>query len=309
MYYIYANQSNDMNKEDLFKGLWPALITPVGTNEKPELKELQKLCEVLVKQGVDGLYVLGSTGQGVLFGEEDRKEVLEVVLECVGGRVPVMAQLGCLTTKESVRLAEHAALSGVAAVSSVGPIYFAGGQQMAIHHYTEIAKAAQLPFFPYQLGVIPGNFEEFIQAILKVPFIEGMKLTTGNLLEISRVHNIAKDQLKLFSGADELFCQASLSGTVGAIGTFYNLWGQECKYVLHEFQKGNFQLASRFMLKFQEIIELVLPNIWTFLKEAMLVKHQVNIGNTISPLGRGQTDWTESQVAAILASLEQTLQD
>ncbi|MBG6233523.1 N-acetylneuraminate lyase [Pedobacter sp. CAN_A7] len=298
-----------MNKEDLFKGLWPALITPVGNNERPELKELSKLCEVLVKQGVDGLYVLGSTGQGVLFGEEDRKEVLEVVLDCVGGRIPVMAQLGCLTTRESVRLAEHAALSGAAAVSSVGPIYFAGGQQMAIHHYTEIAKAAQLPFFPYQLGVIPGDFGEFIQSILKIPFIEGMKLTTGNLLEISRVHNIAKDQLKLFSGADELFCQASLSGTVGAIGTFYNLWGHECRYVLHEFQQGNFQLARRFMLKFQEIIELVLPNIWTFLKEAMLIKHQVNIGNTISPLGRGQLGWTESQVSAILASLDQTLQD
>jgi N-acetylneuraminate lyase len=298
-----------MNNEDLFKGLWPALITPVGNNERPELEELSKLCEVLVKQGVDGLYVLGSTGQGVLFGEEDRKEVLEVVLDCVGGRVPVMVQLGCLTTRESVRLAEHAASSGVAAVSSVGPIYFSGGQKMAIHHYTEIAKAAQLPFFPYQLGVIPGNFEEFIQSVLEIPFIEGMKLTTGNLLEISRVNNIAKDRLKLFSGADELFCQASLSGTVGAIGTFYNLWGQECRYVLHEFKQGDFQLASRFMLKFQEIVELVLPNIWTFLKEAMLIKHQLNIGNTISPLGRGQQDWTHDQVSSILASIDQILQD
>lgn len=294
-----------MKKENLFEGVWPALITPVDESESPDYGELAKLCEVLVRQGVDGLYVLGSTGQGVLFTEADRKKILEEVMQVVAGRIPVMVQLGSLTTSESVRLAKHAALSGVAAVSSVGPIYFAGGQNMAIEHYTEIAKAAKLPFFPYQLGAVQGDFNQFIHSVLNIPFVEGMKLTTGNLMEISRVQNIAKDKLKLFSGADELFCQASLSGTVGAIGTFYNLWGYECKYVLHEFKKGNFELASRFMLKFQEIIELVLPNIWTFLRQAMQMKHQVNIGKTISPLGRGQEEWKQEEVSAILASIDQ----
>ncbi len=298
-----------MNNKTQFKGLWPALFTPVSENERPNFIQLEKLCDTLVTQGVDGLYVLGSTGQGILFHDEDRKQVLETVLNVVNGRIPVMVQVGTLATRDACKLAEHAAEVGAAAVSSVGPIYFGGGPKMALHHYTEIAKAGQLPFFPYQLGnnSIPGNFEDFIAAVLEIPFIEGMKLTTGNMLEISRIHNIAGDKLKLFSGADELICQAALSGTVGAIGTFYNLWGAECKYVLNQFKAGDFELARRFMLAFQRTIEYVLPNIWTFLRVAMQQKYQIDIGNTVAPLAKGQATWDAEEVRKIINQLESTL--
>ncbi|MVZ64713.1 dihydrodipicolinate synthase family protein [Sphingobacterium sp. DK4209] len=298
-----------MNNQTQFKGLWPALFTPVSENERPNFAQLEKLCDTLVTQEVDGLYVLGSTGQGILFNDEDRKQVLETVLTVVKGRIPVMVQVGTLATRDACKLAEHASEVGAAAVSSVGPIYFGGGPKMALHHYSEIAKAGQLPFFPYQLGnnSIPGNFEDFIAAVLEIPFIEGMKLTTGNMLEISRIHNIAGDKLKLFSGADELICQAALSGTVGAIGTFYNLWGAECKYVLNKFKAGDFELARRFMLEFQRIIEYVLPNIWTFLRVAMQQKYQIDIGDTVAPLAKGQGTWDAEEVRKILNQLESTL--
>lgn len=296
-----------MNSKTEFQGLWPALFTPVGENERPNIKELEKLCEVLISQQVDGLYVLGSTGQGILFDTEDRKNVLQTVIDVAQGKIPVMVQVGALTTKEATHLAEHAAMAGATAASAVGPIYFGGGPEMAIHHYTEIAKAGQLPFFPYQLGnnSVPMNAEEFVASMLEIPFIEGMKLTTGNMLEISRVQNIAKDRLKIFSGADELICQAALSGTVGAIGTFYNLWGAECRQVLTKFKQGDFELASTFMLKFQQTIEYVLPNIWTFLRLAMKQRYQIDIGVPVSPLGKGQKDWDPKEVQAILKSIDE----
>lgn len=300
-----------MNNQTQFSGLWPALFTPVGANERPNFDQLEKLCDTLVRENVDGLYVLGSTGQGILFSDEDRKQVLETVIATVNARIPVMVQVGTLATRDACKLAEHAATVGASAVSSVGPIYFGGGAKMAIQHYSEIAKAGQLPFFPYQLGnnSIPGNFEDFIASVLEIPFIEGMKLTTGNMLEISRIHNIAGDKLKLFSGADELICQAALSGTVGAIGTFYNLWGAECKHVLNSFKSGDFELARRFMLEFQRIIEYVLPNIWTFLRVAMKQKYQIDIGDTVAPLAKGQADWNEAEVAKILDQLAYTLKE
>src|SRR5690606_19903765 len=94
----------------------------------------------------------------------------------------------------------------------------------------------------------------FISELLKIPNVAGMKLTTGQLLEISTIHLQAGDKLRLFSGADELLCQASLCGTVGAIGTFYNLWGKACKRVLGAFQAGDYALGKAFMLDFQRII-------------------------------------------------------
>src|SRR5690606_37537116 len=254
----------------------------------------EKLTDLLVAQGLDGLYLLGSTGQGVLFTEEQRMKVTEVVMGVVAGRVPVMVQVGSLTTAEAIRLAQSAEKAGADAISSVGPIYFYGSTQMALEHYASIAKATDLPFFPYQLGnnSIPGDTISFIDHLMTMPNVQGMKLTTGHLLEISLIHNHAKNRLRLFSGADELLRQASLCGTSGAIGTFYNLWGVECKRVIERFRRGNFEDSRTFMLTFQDIINRVLPNIWTFLRKAMMLKYSIDIGATKAPLGGGQEAWS-----------------
>ncbi len=289
-----------------FKGLWPAMLTPVSENGEPAFHEIEKLVELLISQKLDGLYILGSTGQGILFTEEQRKKITEVVNELVSGRLPVIVQVGALTTVESVRLAKHAQTCGVNGISSVGPIYFTGNADSALEHYRAIATSTDLPFFPYQLGdnSIPGDIRSFIEKLMEIPNVEGMKLTTNQLLDISLIHNIAGDRLKLFSGSDDLMCHASLCGTVGAIGTFYNLWGAPCKHVLTAFTSGNYKLGKDFMLEFQKVIKLVLPNVWTFLRKAMLLKYNIDIGRTKAPLGNVQKEWDEQKVIDILESLE-----
>ena len=131
-----------------------------------------------------------------------------------------------------------------------------------------------------------------------------MKLTTNKLLDISLIHNHAGDRLKLFSGSDELLCHASLCGTVGAIGTFYNLWGVSCKQILIAFRNGEYELAKEFMLEFQRIIQLVMADIWTFLRKAMLLKYNIDIGPTKAPLGNTHKEWDEQKVIEIMKSLE-----
>lgn len=292
--------------KEKFKGLWPAMFTPVLENGEPAFGELEKLTELFISQGMDGLYILGSTGQGVLFTEEQRKKVTEVASGVISGRIPVIVQVGSLTTDESVRLARHAENCGVDGISSVGPIYFSGSAEMALEHYRKIAGATDLPFLPYQLGnnFIPGDTLSFIKSLMEIPQVAGMKLTTNQLLEISTIHNYAGDRLKLFSGSDELLCHAALCGTVGAIGTFYNLWGVICKRVLNEFTNGNFQMAREFMLSFQKTIQLILPNIWTFFRKAMLLRYEIDIGPAKAPLGNTQTAWKDDEVIKIMEQLE-----
>lgn len=289
-----------------FKGLWPAMFTPVGDNGEPAYDQLEKLVELLVSQDLDGLYILGSTGQGVMFTEEQRKKVTKVVSEVTSNRVPIIVQVGSLTTAESVRLAKHAEGCGIDGISSVGPIYFPGTASMALEHYNSIARATDLPFFPYQLGdnSIPGETIPFVKRLLEIPNVAGMKLTTNQLLEISSIYNYAGDRLKLFSGSDELLCHASLCGTVGAIGSFYNLWGVACKQVMTEFRNGNYQLAKEFMLSFQKVIQLTQPNIWTFFRKAMLLKYNIDIGPTKAPLGNTNTEWKDKEVIAIIEKVE-----
>lgn len=283
------------------------MFTPVSDNGEPAYDELEKLTELLISQGMAGLYILGSTGQGILFSTEQRQKVAELVVQTVAKRVPVMVQVGALTTAESMKLAEHAGRIGVQGISTVGPIYYGPTPDMAIEHYTQIASVTDLPFFPYQLGAnfIPGDAITFVQRLMEIPTTAGMKLTTNQLLDISVIHNYAGDRLKLFSGSDELFCHASLCGTVGAIGSFYNLWGVECSLVLKEFKAGNYELPKEFMLRFQHIIHTVMPNIWTFLRGAMKVKHGIDIGPTKHPLANTHKPWDENEVRRIMAPLEE----
>lgn len=292
-----------MHSKTTIGGIWPALFTPVDQEGAPAYGELEKIVQLCIDQQLDGLYILGSTGQGVLFTEKQRIEVTRIVMETAGDKLPVIAQVGALNTRESVRLAKAAQNAGVYGISAVAPIYYQSGVNNALAHYRAISSSVDIPFFPYHVGnqsIFGGDARYYIDQLLQLPNIEGMKLTTQNLYEISLMHILAGDELILFSGADELFCQATLCGTVGAIGSFYNLWGEECRYVQAAFMEGNFDLGRRFMLAFQEIIHTVLPNIWTFFQKSMQMKHGIDIGLPIPPLGAGHKPWSEAEVQEIL---------
>lgn len=296
--------------ENIFKGIWPAMFTPVDDQGNPAFSELEKLVDALVKDGVKGLYILGSTGQGVLFTEDQRKEVAEVVLDINAGRVPVMVQVGSMTTQNSRALAMHAEKAGADAISSVGPVYFSGGADMVLTHYQDIAESTNLPFFPYQLGSssIKGDINDFVSALIDMPQVQGMKLTTTDLIQISTIHNFVGDRLKLFSGADELLCHSALCGTIGAIGSFYNFWYRECAHVRDSFMNGDFELAKDFMLTFQRIIFEVLPNAWTFFQSAMQIKYGVDIGLAVRPVGNNHQQWDVSEVQRIMGDMEEVAQ-
>src|SRR6188472_1863112 len=130
-----------MNGASDFKGLWPALFTPVKEDGRVNEKELEKMIELIVSQKLDGIYLLGSTGQGFLFSEAERMHIAELSIAIVNKRLPVIVQVGSLSTDESVRLARHATLKGADGISSVGPVYYAASPAMGMEHYRKIANA------------------------------------------------------------------------------------------------------------------------------------------------------------------------
>jgi N-acetylneuraminate lyase len=279
------------------------MFTPVLEDGELNVSSLEKLIELLIVQEVDGLYLLGSTGQGFLFSEKQRKKIAEVSLEIINRRLPVIVQVGAINTEESMRLARHAAQHGADGISSVGPIYYASSANMALEHYRKIATSTDLPFFPYQIGNAIMN-SEMIERLRAIPNIRGMKLTTGNLVEISNIHNKVGSAWQLFSGADELLCHAAMCGTAGAIGTTYNLLGSTCKEVRNKFLDGQVKMGIDFMLCLQKLIDEVLPSIWTFFNRAMLLKHGIDIGISKPPLLSPELPWTDEEILEKVEELE-----
>jgi N-acetylneuraminate lyase len=292
-----------------FTGIWPALVTPLTEAGEPDLRQLERLIDVLAGQGLDGLYILGSTGQWPLLGLDQRRSIADRVVQAAAGRIPVMVHVGAAATDDAIALARHAAKIGAAAISSVAPIYYPLPTDAVFEHYRRIATATDLPLFIYHLaGVTQPALDprEYVERLLALPHIAGMKITDRDLYPFGLIRTYAGDRLTLFSGADEVLCHASLSGADGAIGSFFNLWGPACRTARQAFVAGSFDTGRRFMLVFQSVIAEVLRagSIWGFLRPALRLKYGIDIGPPRFPLGAADRPWTEAAVERLVARVD-----
>lgn len=281
------------------------MLTPMTEQGKPAFNMLERLIELFVQQGLDGIYLTGSTGQWPMLTLAERREIAERALKTAAGRIPVMVHVGATTTAEAEELARHAARIGAQAVSSVTPIYYAYTSDAIFEHYRRVGTASDLPLFVYHLSIVSqpklaGG--EYVRRLLEVPNIAGMKITDGDLFLFGLIHAGAGTRLRLFSGADEVMCQAAVSGAVGAIGTFYNLWGPACRKARAAFVAGNIETGKSFMQRFQTAIARVIDSgsAWTFLRSAMRLKYGINIGMPRPPVGVADRPWDELEVKRLI---------
>jgi N-acetylneuraminate lyase len=288
-----------------FGGVWPALLTPLAEDGKPALAVVEKLTDLFARQGLGGLYVGGSTGQWLLLTPAERCAVAEAAVNAAAGRIPVMVHVGACTTADAVALARHAARVGADAVSAVGPIYYSHAADAVFRHYQEIGAATGLPLFVYHLsGVNQLTLDprEYVGRLLAVPNIAGMKITDRDLYTFGLIHAFSGGRLQLFSGADEVMCHAVLCGAVGAIGTFYNLWGQACQCARAAFAAGSVEAGRTFMLRFQTALAEILAagSVWSFLRGAMRLKYGLDVGMPRPPLGAADKHWADADLERLI---------
>jgi N-acetylneuraminate lyase len=293
-----------------FGGIWPAMLTPLTDAGQPNPGQIEKLVEVSIEQRLGGLYVLGSTGQWPLLSLEQRQAVAERVFKTAAGRIPVIIHVGAMSTDDAILLARHAARSGADAISSVGPIYYPASPDVVFEHYRRIGEATDLPLFLYHLAGINAvslDARAYAERILKVPHIGGMKITDRDPYLFGLLHVYTGGRLPLFSGADEVLCHAALAGAVGAVGSFFNLWGPACAAARGAFVDGDFETGRQFMLTFQEVLDQVQQagSIWSFLRVAMRRKFQIEIGPARPPLGALDRPWSDEEVDRLVARIDE----
>jgi N-acetylneuraminate lyase len=292
-----------------FSGIWPALLTPLTESGQIHHEQIEKLVELFVRQGLGGLYVLGSTGQWPLLTIEQRQAAAERIIKAAAGRIPVIVHVGAVATDDAVALARHAARIGADAVSAVTPIYYPAGTDIVFEHYRRIGAATDLPLFVYHLSTVNQialDPRDYAERVMALPHIAGMKITDRDLYQFGVLHAHSGNRLQLFSGADEVMCHAALSGAIGAIGTFYNLWGPACQVARQRFVEGSFETGRRFMLAFQSAIAEVLRSqaVWAFLRAAMRIKYDIDIGPPRAPLGMLDKPWKTADVERLIAQVE-----
>ena len=225
----------------------PALVTPLLPSGQLDEPSTERLINHLYNSGVGGLYVTGSTGEGIYLDFEIRQRLVEIAVSLSKGRGNVIVHVGAVQAAKTIDLAEHAARAGADAVSSIPP--FAGGYSWAEVHafYSELAQHSPLPVIAYYIPGLTGQQRtvEELASLLKIPNIAGYKFTEYNLYTMQRLlARFSPDQI-MYNGPDEMLALGLQFGAHGGIGTTYNFMPELIVQIADLCREGRFDRGRR----------------------------------------------------------------
>jgi len=225
------------------KGIIPAMVTPITADGKINEASLRKLTNYLIEGGVHGLFPIGSQGEFYALTFEEKKKVIEVVVDEARGRVPVYAGTGAITTREAIRLTQMAESAGVSAVSVITPFFIRPSDEELLQFYTDIAKSTKLPVLLYnnppRTGVtITANF---VVRASKVENIVGIKDSSGDLSLTAEYIRRAGEGFSVLAGRDTLIYGTLCYGGKGAIAATANVAPKVVVEIYEAFMAGDWK--------------------------------------------------------------------
>jgi 4-hydroxy-tetrahydrodipicolinate synthase len=218
----------------MFEGAYTALVTPFK-NEKIDYDALEKHIEFQIKEGIDGVIPMGTTGESPTISFEEHEEFIRRVVKIVNKRVKVIAGTGANSTSEAIWLTKGAEDAGVDAALSVNPYYNKPTQKGLVAHYEAIAKSTRLPVILYNIpgrsGVnfLPESIKELLQ---KVRNKAAMKEATADITQMMRLVELCGDRITLLSGDDNLLLPLLSIGGKGVISVLSNIVPADVKRVI-----------------------------------------------------------------------------
>lgn len=206
-----------------FKGVIPAVLSVFDKEENLDEESTRVFIRHLLSYDIGGLYLTGSAGETFLMNSEERMRQLEIVMEEVGDKVPVVVHVGAMSTRASIALAKHAEQLGAAGISSVPPFYFKYNQDQIFQYYKDVAESTSLPMIVYNIPLAGMMTVEQIIRLSEIENVKGVKYTGTALYEVTQIREGCKPGFQVYGGCDELGSSNIALGVDGIIGSFYNV--------------------------------------------------------------------------------------
>jgi 4-hydroxy-tetrahydrodipicolinate synthase len=251
----------------MFSGSIVAIATPFsakggsasgGKNLVVDEKTYRDLIEFQIKNGSSGVVPCGTTGESATLSFEEHDRVIEITIEQVKGRIPVIAGTGSNSTEEAIMLTRHAAKAGADASLQVSPYYNRPTQKGLYEHFKAIAESVKIPIILYNIASRTGvNIEPETMARLArdCKNIVGVKEASANLDQMSRIKALCGPNFDLISGDDSLTLPILSIGGVGIISVAANIAPRDVANLVSEFQKGNLKKAEELHYKLLPLIK------------------------------------------------------
>lgn len=242
------------------RGLVAATFSPMRADRTVDLDRVGPIVDHLVRQGVGGLYVCGSTGEGPSLTVDERRGLAEQFVRAAAGRVPVVVQVGCESLWQARQLAAHAQQIGATAISSVSPVYFKPETPLAlVDSMAELAAGApELPFYYYHIPAVTGvnvNALDFLRlGAERIPTLRGIKFTSAAVHEFQACVEFADGQFDILWGLDEMLLSGLAAGAQGAVGSTYNFAAPIYQRLLAAWEAGDLTAARREQARSQAVV-------------------------------------------------------
>jgi len=235
----------------MFKGSMVAIVTPFDSRGNFDEETYRRLIEFQIENGTDVIVPCGTTGESATLDYKEHDRVIEVCIEQVNKRVPVIAGTGSNSTAEAIALSQHAKEMGADGVLLVSPYYNKPSQEGLYQHYKAIHDAVALPQVLYN---VPGRTGMNMEAkttirLAELPNIVAIKEASGNVTQSGEILAAAGDKIDVLSGDDFLTLPLMAIGAKGIISVSANLIPREVKAMVTAIEEGRWEEAKQMHLK------------------------------------------------------------
>jgi 4-hydroxy-tetrahydrodipicolinate synthase len=228
------------------EGVFPVLITPMTQNEEIDWEGLKGNIEHFVRQGVAGIAVTGSTGEFVSLTKEERYKVVEVAVEQVNGRIPVIAGTAAETTAEAIEYTQQAEKAGAYASLLINSYYAHPKENEIYEHFKAVAESVNFPVMIYNNPFVSGvdiSAETILNVARDVANITHVKESSGNIGKARDIAREGKGFIKVFCGSEDLALESVLVGATGWISVSGNIVPDLTRELYASAQEGNLDRA------------------------------------------------------------------
>lgn len=279
-----------MRDLEKYKGIIPAFYACYDEEGNISPQGVRALTKYFVDKGVKGVYVNGSSGECIYQSVEDKKLILENVMEAAEGKLTVIAHVACNNTADSMELARHAQSLHVDAIAAIPPIYFHLPEHAIADYWNDISAAApDTDFVIYNIPQLAGVAltMSLFAKMRENPRVIGVKNSSMPVQDIQMFLQAAGDSYIVFNGPDEQFISGRVIGAQGAIGGTYGAM-PELFLKMDEYVKaGQIEKAREIQYAVNEIIYKMCSahgNMYGVIKAILKINEGLTLGGVRKPL-------------------------
>ncbi len=270
------------------EGVIVPLVTPFDDHNRIDFVALRQVVDFVISKGVNAVMVGGTTGEGMLLSLNERKELLETVIDQASGRVAVIAHTGCIDTGSTVELSRHARIAGAQIISAIVPYFFTFNDEQLFRHF--LAVADSVPDLPVLLYAFPGNAKNDISPALlerllrAAPNIVGIKSSNDDLVRFQEYVEAGGSGFIPCFGVDELMLGGLVFGSKAQVSGNANSFPEPFIRLYREFRAGNIELAQRLQQVVNEVVRIHQAGKTTAFFKATLTLRGIPAGRVRPPM-------------------------